>query len=90
MRGLCLRPLRRLASTWIPSFEEVKVEGQGKEERVGLVLHGLMGNAGNWRNTMERVVAASEHLPYSLRCYLVDIRHHGESVRILWRRYVCM
>jgi len=64
---------------FLPSYEEMCSPEEKDSERVGLMLHGLMGNSANWRSTVQRVIEHAHALPYRLRIYLVDLRHHGES-----------
>mgnify|MGYP005994105011 CR=1 FL=1 len=74
---------RRSVYSFTPAFDVVEGrKEEGKEERTGVVLHGLMGNALNWQRTMKNFVS-TPHPEYNLKCILVDLRHHGESVRMV-------
>ena len=66
---------------FVPSYEEMCSPQEKESERVGIMLHGLMGNSANWRSTIQRLIEHAHILPYRLRIFLVDLRHHGESVR---------
>ena len=65
------------------SFEEVLspvLSGSGKGEHTAFVVHGLLGQARNWRTFAKRLAQrVSEAGGPAWRFVLVDLRHHGGS-----------
>jgi pimeloyl-ACP methyl ester carboxylesterase len=53
---------------------EVPARGGGPE-KVGFILHGILGSAKNWRSFSRRLASTYP----GWRWYLVDLRNHGES-----------
>ena len=53
---------------------EVPARGDGPE-RVGFILHGILGSAKNWRSFSRRLASSYP----GWRWFLVDLRNHGDS-----------
>ena len=81
-----LADLRRLSTATSPrqqllSFEEVAAPllPHAPPPRTALLLHGLLGQARNWRTFARSLVDAAAAGGVPWRFLLVDLRHHGAS-----------
>lgn len=79
-----LLAVRRLCtatpSKQLLSFEEVAAPpSSNAAPRVAFVLHGLLGQARNWRSFTKSLADAADGAGVPWRFLLVDLRHHGRS-----------
>jgi pimeloyl-ACP methyl ester carboxylesterase len=68
-----------LSGSFTPALIEVGADARSARA-TAMVLHGILGSAGNWRSFVRRLVERSE-VARAVRWLLVDLRGHGDSSR---------
>lgn len=68
---------------FVPSYIKLCSETPKQSIKTGLILHGLMGHAGNWLAPAKKLLEQADSLDFGLELYLVHTRHHGDSVSVL-------
>ena len=82
---VALFPARSAATL---AFEEVSL-ATGAPQRTAVILHGLLGQARNWRGFTRRLLEAADAAGAPpTRILLPDLRHHGNTAaKCVWRTW---
>src|SRR3990167_6015287 len=79
LRSKVLRPHRHYC--FVPAYEWVGEytpwDDPFGKKKVGLIIHGLMGNGKSWVPTANRL--QNQFINKQIQCLVVDLRHHNKS-----------